>query len=339
MAIIKTLKNLFNNHIVHPVTTTKAVFDNRYGWLSNILESYNNDNLLLNSNFTVCQRNTSGSFVFNNEQSGSYLFDRWRFCGESDAFITSELGRGLTYSLSADTDGASVNYMEQPIDESVWKLMGDKRVTLSSKITTNGHTTAKLFMKYIDKYMAIHNTTKDLSDVLIEGEPTTVSMTFRVPNMSDVKTLIVGIILMETGSDNVIPSGSNTNVEYVKLEVGVVATPNAALTHTVDELELCKKYYQVVNIGDLRASSISDNSITAQYGPLVNMRCSGVCECVSGSLYTFEIASGEVVDADLIVDHDNNNGYGQLTLTANKTSHGLTDGVFRNVTVTIDCEL
>ena len=173
---------------------------------------------------------------------------------------------------------------------------------------------------------------------MIENEWYEVNITAKLPEATEFSSLRVFVSLVDTTSDT-IGVGATTEIKYVKLEEGKAATYSALNTSYLEELEKCKRYFQIVNISNARISSISTNALILTYGPISKMRCTGVCTVKNGTVKTFNTVPTVVSDVSLSATHNNDSVYGEITITGTKSSHGLTDATMSGVTVEIDCEL
>lgn len=336
MARIKKLKTLLGQ-IILPETVTEAVYDGTYGRVSDIIQSINNPNLLINGWFNVYQRSSTGTFDYTASNNGQYLFDRWKFFGDNESLIKAE-DTGMSYAITTDSTVKSVNYMEQILDESLWKLLCGKYVTISARVKTTGHSTFGMYLEYTDELDITKRRTLTLNKPIVGQDWKTVSFTTLLPEVENVHSVKLVVVLMDTTTSN-ISSGASTYINYVKLEEGKVATYNGIMPSYFDELEKCKRYYQVINIDKLRVSRITDSTLRGVIAPISKMRCSGVCTVEHGIVTTFETTPTTVTDVSRSATHDNTGSCGQIQLQFTKVDHGLTDGVFSGVTVSVDCEL
>lgn len=178
---------------------------------NNIYASFSNPNLLINSDFRnpVNQR---GATSYESKTSGKdvYNIDRWH---ASYGTITTVNNGSIT--VAGNT--ASNRYFYQTFEH---KLSGT--FTLSFSITN--------LQGNISMYYAYGDTGSQTVNI----PSGTTKMTFTATNLKS-----VGFFLPKT-------NGVSATIEWVKLEIGSMATPFTPRPYA-EELMLCQRYYQIID--------------------------------------------------------------------------------------------
>ena len=197
-----------------------------------------NPNLLINGDFRVNQRGQSSYRAFANK----YCVDRWLTRG-NNVTVTP-----MDYGCSASVSGTGQYYsvLEQIIEDSA-SLIG-KTVTLSANIKS---VSADL---QIYQY-CIRIRSYDVNNELIATSESWItnagnySCTLAVPS----NTVKVSCLLYKNAVVD-----CTFEIEYMKLEIGSVATPYSPRPYA-EELAMCQRYYQT---GRINLSTFSNNTTT-----------------------------------------------------------------------------
>lgn len=169
-----------------------------------------NPNLLINGDFRVNQR---GQASYSASSSALYGVDRWRI---TTGGVFDVANKSLTTFASAYI--GIMQYIEN------WEALKGKTVTASIKATSGavgirfGFKTANTDLAYVD---GLVNTTG------------TLSVSFTIPSDANYTNFYVAI--WNRGAET-------TTYDYVKLEIGSVATPFSPRPYA-EELALCQRYY------------------------------------------------------------------------------------------------
>ena len=185
-------------------------------------EIASNPNLLINPDFKINQR---GMTTYT---SKGYAFDRW-YLDTSDGAGSLSIGdSGLTYTVSNPTVR---NELRQVIIPDVAKSLGGKTVTMSAMIDgTLYYGTASnldIAANYVPISIKIGDVRFDLRNYPTSDKP--INLYVRIGGSKDF----------------VLP-----NIEYVKVELGSIATPFCP-PDPATELAKCQRYYQIRSTGDI----------------------------------------------------------------------------------------
>lgn len=190
---------------------------------TNNISQLSNPNLLINGDFRVNQRGQSSYSNFANK----YCVDRWLTRG-SNVTVTP-----MDYGCSVSVRGTGQYYpvLEQIIEDYA-SLIG-KTVTLSANIKS---VSANLQTNQYCIRIRCYDTNNELITTS-ESWITTAgnySCTFTIPS----NTKKVSCVLYKNAE-----VGCAFEIEYMKLEIGSVATPYSPRPYA-EELALCQRYYQ-----------------------------------------------------------------------------------------------
>ncbi len=205
-------------------------------------------NLLTNGDFQVWQRGTS--FDRTSLSGRFYSADRWSVFRSSliAGAIVSKINEGLSFT---NPGGGSATTITQTLETAqVIKLRG-KTVTLSFKAKSSAAVSLITSLPYSnsgsEQIPGATPTGKVVQNTfLLDSNFKIFQITGTVPN--DATGLLVDMGFYDTAA---------VTLEYVKLEVNDHATPHIPKTYS-EELELCQRYYEIVNGGVFaHASSIT----------------------------------------------------------------------------------
>lgn len=194
-------------------------------------DTISNPNLLLNSNFKICQRNMKEYVTNKTENGGRYYPDRW-------VCLRDYNDSGLKYKIEKDGlhayfmgESGSWGKIEYRFDEYLSDFLSEKVITISGKIRTisdNSETRVRCFDMYNGSTIIVNQTfTKRETDNFYKA-------TIKLPKITD--TLRFNIRF--SGA-----MGAEYIFEYLKLELGNEATLYIPPDPT-QELMKCKYYYQ-----------------------------------------------------------------------------------------------
>lgn len=182
-------------------------------------------NLIINPDFSINQR---GQKSYN---SGGYTFDRWQLYNTGN--VVENLSNGYGIKLSAPSTIASQVLFQQKIEININHLLG-KTLTVSAKISG--------YVATNNNYQIIcrcHNTESyggNITSATIDVTRTGIlSASVTVPS----NTLSISVLIRSSGQ----VSGDYIDIDWIKLEVGSVATEFIPPL-IAEELPKCKRYYQ-----------------------------------------------------------------------------------------------
>ena len=225
-----------------------------------------NPNLLINGDFKVNQRGEP-SYVAQGWRD-TYSVDRWALRGSTGTITLDVATKTLT----------GAGWLVQEIED--YKSLIGKTLTLSMPIiqksssgSINSHLSFRVY--YTD------GTYTNVFDVGYGTYSGFMSHTF-VLNVDETKTIRNVITLYYQGADAV------TEVDYVKLEIGSVATAFSPRPYA-EELAMCQRYYQNIYASD----SLYVVRVTSQVRATkrINMRILPTITAIA-PLKVFEVASG-----------------------------------------------
>ena len=209
--------------------TLEEFLMNKLGQVENNLSNISNPNLFINGDFQVWQRGTS--FQTSNNYDYSCTADRWMFRSKYEGSVVSveKVDNGIQIDASL-WDAPDTCRIVQPLD----KLSEDEIYTISAKI--NGEIISSHFKGGSD----LHDN-KFSVETIIKSDET---------NNYDYEAIgyLVGVV---------VPSGSVSIIEWVKLEKGSIATPFVPRQYT-EELMLCRRYYYIIPYGQYQGGTTVD---------------------------------------------------------------------------------
>lgn len=203
-----------------------------------------NNNILINSNFAnpVNQRNYAVSYVNEAESDGAYWIDRWAF--------TKNVG---STTLAIHDDYVSIT---QAASEMSFVRLGQlvefpntyagKKIALSCKYRVTKGGSACIMSLISD------GSRKVISQLICDGEWHIFRKVIEVPNVSltylEPLRFVAGNVTgkeYEWGSANIgdLSVDTTLDIEWAKAEVSDFCTPYVPRLY-VEELQLCKRYYQ-----------------------------------------------------------------------------------------------
>ena len=216
-------------------------------------------NRIINRGFDVWQRGTS--FV---SPTNTFMADRWLAYSVNPGITYSRtaraVGSGGTYYLrGAATSGANTVGLIQPLEDiEVNKLIG-QTITISfyGVISSGTHT---FYMQCL-KGSAANTWTSGLTAIsglatcVFTTTPKRFSLTVAIPTDGTANTIAPYIQALN------VQNGFSFGIYDVQLEIGSVATPFEARPIGV-ELELCRRYYEVIGDGLNRTRVVAGSMYT-----------------------------------------------------------------------------
>lgn len=201
----------------------------------NFTESYliknipSNPNLLINGDFGVNQR---GKTSYTGTNSVSYTVDRWAlYWSEGFSYDVS------TKTITATSNGSIIQYMEDSKN-----LLG-KTLTLSCKVND------VLYSK-----TATLNSSYNANTYVIDFDIGNTGFKLQLYWHNE---LSIFRVMIATNS-----APASISVDYVKLEIGSVATPFSPRPYA-EELALCQRYFQALK-GNLKYITFADGGCTGK---------------------------------------------------------------------------
>ena len=195
-----------------------------------------NPNLLINGDFRVNQRGQP-SYVAQGWKD-TYSVDRWALRGSTGTITLDVATKTLT----------GAGWLVQEIED--YKSLIGKTLTLSMPIiqkSSKGGSHLSLRVYYTD------GTYTNLFDINYGTYSGFMSHTF-VFNVDETKTIRNVITLYYQGADAI------TQLDYVKLEVGSVATAFSPRPYA-EELMMCQRYYQILSVNNSGFSAYGKETI------------------------------------------------------------------------------
>lgn len=253
----------------------------------------NNQNLLINGDFSVNQRGSEFIDV------KGYTSDRWYFACFNEPHSTN----GAKGKISFINNQCIItnfndlqNYIIQVIETKTTQKLCGKFVTLSVYIKAENATKGSVFIQLVgnkqidnmwgrEDQIVIRSESHDCSDI---AEYTLYKFSARIPeNMKSIRVSVGSHFEYGKGMPN---KTAKVYIKNVKLEVGTEATPFAPRLYA-EELALCKRYYEVSN-DDCYISGVKQStSYFTEYKYDVEKRVPPTIECgnaaTKGQMYLF----------------------------------------------------
>ena len=191
------------------------------------LQNISNPNLLINGDFQVNQRGQTTYLV--NEK---YTLDRWIARWRNKVSV---LSKGIRLELNPEQTGQQHIVLNQTIEN--YQALYGKTLTASVKVLAVNTTTSNNFVLRVTAANHSYTNTSNI------GEPTeitgagiyTLTFDFNDTDMTGYSCFNIGVYCHGYAGDYI-------DIEWVKLEVGSVATPFSPKTYA-EELLDCQRYY------------------------------------------------------------------------------------------------
>ncbi|AOR24296.1 hypothetical protein [Clostridium taeniosporum] len=199
----------------------KATLNKRLEEDTKNITQLSNPSLLINDSFQVWQRGERFD-----SPNRTFTADRWYFCGDGSDYEVSK-SNGLKLNVTK-FQGTYLN-MEYHFDLDLYEKLKGKQVTISIKLKNKSLINYIGLRAYPDNSKRIVNTkSKDFY-----------TWTTTVPVCSSNCTKFT--FYLQKLSEGIL------DIEYIKLELGSVATPFVPRSYG-EELMLCQRYYQVATV-------------------------------------------------------------------------------------------
>lgn len=194
----------------------------------NLSTTYSNENILINGDFRVNQRN------FTSTTDIGFTVDRWKNTRENTAVSLNDDG---TITLSSTPTQNNNTLITQKLEEKDYKNLLGGAITISAMVSLDEGQTYSVYA---------------LTAVLPQTLPTTV-INNEIYFTDDAGVRHGSVRQYWTGSQFAIDvfgyNGYNVRVKWVKLEKGEIATPYNPRPYA-EELSMCQRYYQKLRIND-----------------------------------------------------------------------------------------
>ena len=202
-----------------------------------------NENLLINPDFGINQRGVTSREYGTNAYS--YFVDRWMTYAHvftMKSLFTKQENGGITGTV-VDASTQSFIGIRQYIDPTVARKLLGQTVTISCKVS--GYKNAAADSNYPGTFMFLYNTNNAANYGRVAINSTGGFSTKAViPADADVSQLCLCIYFADTRYGSV--AGDGMTVDWVKMELGSVATPFHA-PDPATELVKCQRYYRELN--------------------------------------------------------------------------------------------
>lgn len=216
-------------------------------------ESYGKRNRIINGDFRIWQRNTTG-----NVNSGGFGPDRWRVSGTDNLTLSHRTDFGNPYSLLVQSYSKTNCAIGQRIEALNCKDLAGQEVTISYYLRADYPAYHKLLLLYANAennhgggQTPFVNTAKSYSSNVV----TQITHTFTMPaNAANGIDVILQWYDGGAGAFNL-----TAFIWDIQLELGSTATPFERLTPT-HQLAECQRYCHVVSQPKFRSGSEMDIS-------------------------------------------------------------------------------
>lgn len=217
----------------------------------NNIAQLSNPNLLINGDFRVNQRDKPQYLQSAND---TYTVDRWRFHG-SNGTLNVNSDNTVTYVIGENNWCGLKYFIENP------SYLSNKTITLSLK----GTSTSGMWSTIYHKGSSIGG-----SSYTNQGGTFYLTKTINCGEVLDTDNFEIRLTTRNTN----IPVGVTNNsftLEYVKLEIGEIATPFSPRPYA-EELAMCQRYYQVFKSQTLRCDLYVSSQILFTLPTPVSLR-------------------------------------------------------------------
>lgn len=289
MGIIRQLKNWFTKQNIYPQTVEQAIYDSEGRRLDNkIANGLSNPNILINADFRnpVNQR---GQTVYSN----GYSIDRW--IASSTCTITVK--DGCIGATNTDANTFIYQKIEFP------KSYIGRTLTLTFSTSNGLYSITKTIPSQFDGL--IHNWYGEERDG--------VCASIYIDSANSL------CFTLECRNTN----GGNIDIYWAKLEEGEIATPFRPRLYE-EELLLCKRYYQAIEVVVENESYYTDNLLRF----FINhdkMRIRPTPSILSNKICIVGVSKNSAVpytDFDISIA---NAGDAVVVVSATKTNHGISN--------------
>ena len=212
----------------------------------NLSTTYSNENILINGDFRVNQRN------FTSTTDIGFTVDRWKNTRTNTLVTLNDDG---TITLSNTPTQNNNTLLTQKLEEKDYKNLLGGAITVSAMVSLDEGQTYNVY---------------SITAVLPQTLPTT-TINNETYFTDDAGVRHGSVRQYWTGSQFVVDvfgyNGYNVRVKWVKLEKGEIATPYNPRPYA-EELAMCQRYYQVVNVEGIVFSTFGEVVVdgTSYYG-------------------------------------------------------------------------
>lgn len=262
-----------------------------------------NPNLLINGDFQVWQRGES--FDIPSTGASTYTADRWVIQTNSQGVSATKLLDGGISVNNSSFDGTYLNIC-QFIELETYKRIKGKNVAITIK-----------FKNSVSNIILGLRAFPDSSGVVKKFNGDKIVLNTTIPICSTDCTKFM-LYLQSTQTQKI-------EIEYVKLELGTVATPFTPRIYA-EELAMCERYYQKVRVQE-RIYNYNANELYAITNLRTIMRVVPTLAKISEPAVSY-IAGGKI-DGYVFDTTSWSGAIKSITLRATKNSHGLTEAVLK----------
>ena len=271
--LIKYLKNPLTGNRIFPVTKTRAIYNNDGSRLDKYLEGLSgspSSNILINSNFAN-PINQRGEAVKSTE---GYWIDRW-LLGTQGNTIGTVSNDCINISVSNPVRGS---FFTQDIEFPEKYTGKNMAISMRYRATGNSNDTKKchLFVQVKGEDTSATSLTRSIGNLIMDGEWHILSGSVVLPAETLTRVRVgVGISynmssdIFSSITENLITSDASIDIEWIKAELGEIATPYAPRLYA-EELQLCLRYYRKHSLSPSTVVSLDTNSIVF-YAPIHNL--------------------------------------------------------------------
>ncbi|WP_061312949.1 hypothetical protein [Clostridium botulinum] len=273
------------------------------------LSQISNPNLFINGDFIINQREQS---IYTLTGISNYTVDRWISYNLTDDITeVVKLDKGI--KLLSKSGGSA--RLRQTFESDMTNRLKEKTVTFSMKVIKD----CSMVALTVTKSKNITGFSKGFNNV---KAGTILTHTFMITN--DYENLGIQFSTNDT---------NGLEVEWVKLELGSVATPFIPRSYG-EELALCQRYYQKIKNMRYRISTFSSTVLSTCIQHSFEMRISP-----SISLYNVELRTTNGIKQDGFVYNVVAVDKNKFIVDSTKTSHGLNDGTLFATNIVLDAEI
>lgn len=238
-----------SNSFATEITNARGTYANlkaRFDANDASLSERTNPNLLINGDFQIWQRGTSFNATSGNN---TYTADRW-LTATGGAYTVSNLSTG-GLRIANTTDFTSNSRFQQHVE--VPKSLQGKTVTLSFKVKSSVN-------KSIGVAICPYNEAVIASKTIVATSASQVySLTLTLPTGKEIITIVFALATNTTSYFGLTAVTNfpvcNIDFEWVKLELGSIATPFVPRLYA-EELASCQRYYEKVVLQGLCVSQL-----------------------------------------------------------------------------------
>lgn len=252
--------------------------DNRVTQNTEQLNDKANKNLIINGEPLIWQRGTS---LVNIQD---FCADRWLYVCWASSSASGKIEKDFDGSMKMTDFNTTGNYIQQIIETSTSEKLANKKITLSADIKANNINTGNIYIQLvfsngvdkIDYSGIVTHQELVIAHSDITSDYKRFKLTVDVPDTT--KTISVQIGSHSTLGE-VVNNDCILNIRNIKLELGAYETPFVPQLY-VEELALCKRYYQEVaavilqaTFNDMREMALQSEMIEMRINPTILNVC------------------------------------------------------------------